>query len=244
MPLLSVSAADIDTAGLPLEVELPVEWLDHELSDAQVRAAAPGFVRARLSRSGKSVVVRGRVKAAVTAPCARCLEPTEIAIDAELSLLLVPAAPKPAHGAPTHGAPAHGDSKERRAGPKEAEHEFTADEAEIDTFDGETVVLDELVREAILLEMPNFPLCSEACAGIRPRTAAANGGAIGGAKRPLDPRLAPLGELRAKLFEPHGADETPAPRRAAARPAAVKRARATPLKANLTKTKKKTTKKE
>ena len=38
----------------------------------------------------------------------------------------------------------------------------------MDHYDGETVVLDPFVREAILLEVPNFPLCSEDCAGIQP----------------------------------------------------------------------------
>lgn len=46
------------------------------------------------------------------------------------------------------------------------EYEFSANEAEYDLYDGETVALDAFVREALLLEMPNFPLCSEDCPGI------------------------------------------------------------------------------
>jgi uncharacterized protein len=248
VPLLAVTANDIDTAGHPVDEDLPVAWLEHELADAEAHAIGPGHVSARLSRSGKDVVVRGRVKAEVEVPCARCLEPTRTSIDADLSLLLQPAPQaKPAHG---HGHAARGSSadaaaKGRPAG-KDAEYEFSASEAEIDTYDGETVVLDGFVREALLLELPNFPLCSESCAGIRPRAGAPGGITSAETKKPLDPRLQALSELKAKLFEPEGAGETPAPRRAAgaAKPAAKRRARSTPLKANLTKTKKKSTKKE
>lgn len=54
----------------------------------------------------------------------------------------------------------------RSAEAKLPEYEFSASEAEYDLYDGETVVLDPFVREALLLEMPNFPLCSEDCPGI------------------------------------------------------------------------------
>jgi uncharacterized protein len=61
------------------------------------------------------------------------------------------------------------------------------------------VVLDRFVREAILLESPIFPLCSEACEGIRPASDSAQGfeGAV------TDPRLLPLLELakRRKMKE-------------------------------------------
>lgn len=69
-----------------------------------------------------------------------------------------------------------GGSKKAAGGPRgqarakagdEDEYEFSAEEADHDVYDGETVVLDPFVREALLLEIPNFPLCSDDCAGIR-----------------------------------------------------------------------------
>jgi uncharacterized protein len=152
MPLLAIPANDIDVTGLPVDAPLPVDWLTGELSDADVTAVAPGRFQGRLSRSGAAdIVVRGRVQATVSTPCARCLGPATIPIAADLSLLLRPEA--------------RGDA---RRGDKETEREITAEEADLDVYDGETVVLDSFLREAILLEMPNFPLCSEACPGIRP----------------------------------------------------------------------------
>jgi len=216
MPLIEVSAHSIDAAGLKLEVELPVAWLDDELSDASVTATAPGHLTTRLSSTetsmraggGKAIVVRGRVRAALTTPCARCTRPATVDVNTEMTLLLQPVVSakvaKPAakaHGhAGGHGhagqAGAAEGAAERKDKRKEAEeeYEFTAEEADTDTYDGETVVLDAFVREAILLEVPNFPLCSEDCPGIGP--AAEHAPEPGDT---LDPRLAPLAALRAKL---------------------------------------------
>ena len=86
-----------------------------------------------------------------------------------------------------------------RAAKSDDETEFDGEDADIDTYEGEEVVLDRFVREAILLESPIFPLCSEACEGIRPASDSAPGseGAV------TDPRLLPLLELakRRKLKE-------------------------------------------
>lgn len=104
-----------------------------------------------------------------------------------------------------------------KGGEKELpEYEFASDEADLDVYDGEMVVLDGFVREAILLEMPIFPLCSESCPGIRP----ASPEAVDGGDTPtLDPRLAPLRALRAGLAGsasgPRGSGESTKDQRAA-----------------------------
>ncbi|WP_437581253.1 YceD family protein [Sorangium sp. So ce887] len=242
MSKIALSANDIDLSGTSLEMPLPTDWLNAELADVNVTSRAPGQLSARLSRTGNEIVVRGRVKASVAMPCARCLSPAALDIDAELSLLLRPAPKAEGHG---HGHrrddAGHGHRRDdaghghRRddaghngatkavAKTKEPEYEFSADEADVDTYDGETVVLDPFIREAILLEMPNFPLCSEACPGIGP--AASREDREGGsstlargaveedeAAPGLDPRLAPLSALREKLGQkPGGSDRRAQP---------------------------------
>lgn len=250
MPIVAVTAQDIDTAGIEINVDLPQNWLDHELVDAHAKSLRPGMLRARLSRSGASVVVRGEAKASVVVPCARCLEPANVELVGELSLLLkqAPASHEPRDkGAqekkPAVKADARGDSakwaeaaakmipewaatakkgqkdaagdekaavKKGKAGAKSVhkarkekepeEYEFTSEEADSDTYDGDTVVLDTFIREALLLEMPNFPLCSDTCPGIRPAAAAPDTDTGVSVKNDvLDPRLAPLAALSAKL---------------------------------------------
>ena len=98
MPLVSISAKDIDTAGIKVDTEIPVDWINRELSETEAEAKAPGHLAARLSKTSNNIVVRGDVTASVTMPCARCLTPTIVEIQGELSLLLQPA--PVAHGAP------------------------------------------------------------------------------------------------------------------------------------------------
>lgn len=179
--LLHFFAGDIKVDGLEVDHVLPQEWLQGKLSDSQMAACEDGHIRGRISRSGPhDMVVRCRIGASVECPCVRCLQPARIEVKTLLSLLLEPA--KRAHS--------------RHAQGSANEYEFNSAEADIDIYDGEKVVLDNFVREAILLEIPNFPLCSEGCPGIRPgpnsdlHTAAL--------EPPVDPRLAPLGAFRKK----------------------------------------------
>jgi len=226
MSLFAINAADIDAAGRSIEADLAVDWLDKQLAECDVHATEPGKLSVRLSRSGEDIVVRGKTRASLDVPCGRCLSPAKLNLEGELTLVLRPAKTLP-HQPATGGAraprgtggkastskglpdkaaatgavgTATGGGKGKRP-PKEKdlpEYEFASEEADIDTYDGETVVLDDLVREAILLEIPIFPLCSEDCTGIRP----ASSDMIDEAEEPrIDPRLAPLGALRAVLAQ-------------------------------------------
>lgn len=234
MALLSISAHDIDASGLAVQAELPLVWLKEELADADLEGAVPGRVDVRLSRSGNDVVVRGKVTADLRTPCARCLAPARVAIDTDLSLLLQPrptgAAAHP-HAHPKQHANGAANGAKKPRDEKEDEYEFTSEEADVDVFDGETVVLDPFVREAILLEVPNFPLCSEDCPGIRP---AAPAEPPEEAAPRVDPRLAPLGALRDKL---QAAAKAPskappaAPERLGASGPAKKKTKSAPAKA-------------
>lgn len=237
-PILVYAAGDLDSAGIPVDRELPPAWLAEHLSDVEATAERPGHVTGRLSLSGTDhVVVRCDARAEVTVPCARCLGPAPVDLRAELSLLLRPGKvlPEPARvlkAAETR--PDGGDvAKKRPAGPGTAaveaartlraakgaagrralgagvlarkgakgaagadseargarggklpEYEFSAEEADHDLYDGETVVLDGFVREALLLEVPNFPLCSEDCPGIGAVPEVSSDETAGGAPAP------------------------------------------------------------
>ncbi|MBK8257123.1 MAG: DUF177 domain-containing protein [Polyangiaceae bacterium] len=213
-PLFTVTVHDIDSGGLARAFELPVAWLARVLDDTDVEATEPGHADVRLSRSGSDVVVRGTAKAALMLPCARCLAPTHHSVTGELSLVLRPARVEHAttkgashggHGAKaSHAAAKDGSKKSGKDGKdaskngahrrpaEEDEYEFTSEEADQDVYDGETVVLDDFLREALLLEVPSFPLCSEDCPGIRPAQR-------NEPQSPMDPRLVPLAALKTKL---------------------------------------------
>ncbi|MGH7297773.1 MAG: YceD family protein [Polyangiaceae bacterium] len=166
----SIPVHDLDAAGKSFHFPVRSAWVRGALEGTNVAAPdADGRLEIRLSRSGTDVVVRGRLQADVTAPCARCLEPARVPVDLELSVLVVPAA-----------SLREGPGGEQDGGPEQAD---------VIPFDGETVVLDDLVRDELLLAIPMIPLCSEGCTGIRPELAREleqpeQGG--------VDPRLRPL----------------------------------------------------
>jgi uncharacterized protein len=172
---LSIATRDLDAAGKPYRFVLRPAWLREVLADTDVAPGpADGALDLRASKSGRDVLVRGRIKAQLVVPCGRCLEPARVAVDEELSALFVPAA-----------------HVKGSKGPDDV-FELTADDADTVPFDGETVVLDDVVRGELLLAVPMIPLCSEACPGIR-RPADP-----GEAKPAIDPRLSPLLRYKAK----------------------------------------------
>jgi len=103
------------------------------------------------------------------------------------------------------GAPA------RRRGGWEHAPELSSQDAALDTFEGEQITLDPFVREFILLELPMFPVRQDlpslpvnarasAPGSAGEPTASGNGPADSkGDATPLDPRLAPLAELKDRL---------------------------------------------
>jgi len=189
-PLLSISRKTLDEGPRELRAALPAAWLSRKLAEGAEDDAAPlgastdGKADLRIQPAGgDNFYVQGHVHATVDGTCGRCLGPAKIPVDAELSLLLVP---KVEAGRPVKG---------KKSKDSDGEFEFDPDEADLAHYDGETVVLDDLVREAIVLELPISPLCSEDCAGMASDPAVADRLA----QARVDPRLQKLAELRDKL---------------------------------------------
>jgi len=191
-PLLAVPRKDLDQGQKHILAAIPAGWLTKRLNvtdqeGPELSASEDGSIDVRLTPSGgDNFLLQGHVRASVTTSCGRCLGPAKVPVDAEMTLLLVPRAEEPKRPA-----------KGKKTKDSEGEFEFDPDEADIATYDGETIVLDDLVREAIVLEMPISPLCSEDCAGMRTDPAARE--ALEKVQGPKgDPRLAKLAEFLPK----------------------------------------------
>ncbi len=168
----SISVHDLDAAGKPFRFVVPAAWIRGALEATDVApGGSDGELAGRLSRGGRDVVIRGRLRAELDVPCARCLQPARVAVDEDISALAVET-----------GQLRESHSQER----DKEENEPGADEADILPFDGDSVVLDDLVRDELLLAIPMIPLCSEACPGIRPKPA------DDPLRGVVDPRLSPL----------------------------------------------------
>jgi uncharacterized protein len=202
-PEFSFPASNLDAAGKHFQLPLRAAWLRGALEGTAIGPSGPdGELDVRLSKSGTDVVVRGTLEAELVVPCSRCLAPAVIPVREELSVLAVPragATPAPTRGKRDRGGEAgkHGHADGEA---EEEEIEEDSGEADIISYDGETVVLDELVRDELLLGIPMIPLCSEACPGIRPERPTSDGapGASASADENIDPRLRPLLRLRDK----------------------------------------------
>jgi uncharacterized protein len=183
-----IPVTDLDAGGKPYAFAVRPAWLRGALEDHEAKAGQKtGKLAVRASKSGNDVVVHGTLDADLVVPCARCLDPVELPLHIEVSVLYVPTAEL--RGASKPGKAGKGGKE------SEEEYEFTAEEADTLPYDGETIVLDDLVRDELLLELPMIPLCSEACPGMSP---APGVNATEATERPVDPRLAPLMQFGAK----------------------------------------------
>jgi len=164
-PEFSVPVRDLEEGTREYVFPIRPEWVKNALEEGEIKASSDeGQFEARLSKTGKDVVVQGRAKTTLELPCARCMKLAKVPVDVEITALMVP-----------EGSMREGDPIE-------------ADSPDLVPYDGQTVVMDELVRDEILLGIPMIPLCSEDCPGMStgPRKE----------EPPIDPRLEPLKRIK------------------------------------------------
>lgn len=176
----TIKTTELDAGGKDYRHAIRAPWLRGVLEDHEAKATdKDGKLEVRASKSGHDVVVHGTIDAVLRVPCARCLEPVDLDIHSDVSVLYVP-----------------GDRAKDAS--EDGEVEYTLEDAEADTlpYDGETVVLDDLVRDELLLGVPMIPLCSDDCPGMSP--APGSDAKDPSETKDIDPRLAPLLAFRDK----------------------------------------------
>jgi len=172
----AIPVSNLDAGGQAFAFPVRAAWIRGALEDSNVEpAGTDGKLEIRLSKSGTDVVVRGSIRADLIVPCGRCLEPARVTVAETISTLAVPhAAMRDAHG-------------------EGGEADLPPEDADMIPYDGDTLVLDDLVRDELLLGIPMIPLCSEGCEGISARPPEPP------AEESIDPRLRPLLRLKKSL---------------------------------------------
>jgi uncharacterized metal-binding protein YceD (DUF177 family) len=129
--------------------------LESATSDERANAA-PDQVSIRAYKSGSDVIVQGAVDARLVGVCSRCLSDAQVALHAPFSVVFKSA------------GTGHRNERVRATGVHGANDEMEYDDDPLDheTYVGEQIVLDDYVRELLLVEFPIQPLCSESCTGI------------------------------------------------------------------------------
>jgi uncharacterized protein len=170
---------DIDERGKDYDFPVTGAWLDSALEGTPLRrdpAHGDGRFELHAQRNGDEILVRGDLTADLLVECSRCLSDTALHVETPVTSLL------------------------SQAGSEELPEEIELDSEDLDRaqFAGHEVVLDELVREHLLLECPMQPLCAPGCKGIQiPEKVRPPAEAFGEGR--IDPRLSPLEQLRDKL---------------------------------------------
>jgi len=122
--------------------------------------------------------LRGRFAGNFQVPCARCIEPVEISLAADIDLIFRPL-----------GADA--DVPERS---------ITASETEIGYYQKDSLLLEDVLREQVLLSLPVRTLCKPDCKGLCPRCGEnRNSHPCHCEEGPSDPRWEGLAGLRGRI---------------------------------------------
>jgi uncharacterized metal-binding protein YceD (DUF177 family) len=211
MPEFALQVIDIDETGKDYSFELKQPWLEQSLADANLRAdpeLKTGSLEVHAQKNGTEYLLEGRVRANLTTECSRCLGAAKVPVDTQFATLFARAAG--GHGAghkgPARRHAAHKDAVHKdgaghgASAPEEVELDEDDDEVVREEFSGHEIVLDNLIREYLVLECPMQPLCSEACTGIAvPKHVRPPEDVFGQSDSKVDPRLAPLLRLRDKV---------------------------------------------
>src|SRR6202167_6286808 len=122
--------------------------------------------------------LRGSFSGRFQVPCARCVEPVEIPLSADFDLIFRPA----------------------KADSEPLERSITAPETEIGYYQGDSLLLEDVLREQVLLSLPARTLCKPDCRGLCPRCGKnRNTQPCSCEEGPKDPRWEALTGLRSRI---------------------------------------------
>jgi uncharacterized protein len=156
---MRVNIDEIKESGLQRAWDVAREQLDEMVAGdpAGYRARGPLHVDAALEKLARRVRVAATAKAELQAACGRCLVPVSLDVPVDFELSLVPA---------DEYDDAAGGEKDANKGATGGS--FDAGAAEEDTYSGKVIDLDPIVREQVLLALPQYPVCTDACKGLCP----------------------------------------------------------------------------
>jgi uncharacterized protein len=122
--------------------------------------------------------LRGRFAGKFEVPCARCVDPVETPLQADFDLIFRPA----------------------DADAEALERSITAPETEIGYYQGDSLLLEDVLREQVLLALPVRTLCKPDCKGLCPRCGEnRNSHPCTCEVGPSDPRWEALAGLRGRI---------------------------------------------
>lgn len=167
-----IEVQDLNEQGRPFDLTYAPR--DLSLDDDSARLIADARIRGRATRKRDEVQVRGEIQTTVELSCDRCLAPVAVPVNVEFAALF-------------------GQEAEASAEAKELQ----GDDLDFSVYEGDSINLDEIVREQILLALPLRQLCRDDCQGLCATCRAdLNTQTCGCRHAEIDPRWAALKELK------------------------------------------------
>jgi len=168
--MTQIPIAEIPDEGLPLSYSEDPAELD--LAVSGVRFLQPIAVDLILVKAAQAISARGRIKTSVTCECVRCLSRLLVPLDIPVATQFLPALPPLPPG----------------------EYQMPSEAAEDYYYQDDVVVLDDLVRQEVILAVPFRPQCRADCRGLCPQCGQDLNVGTCACAPPPDPRWAVLRE--------------------------------------------------
>lgn len=124
------------------DVLIPADEIDLEIDNQRI--VGDVAFSATITKAAAATTVTGKIKSLIEIDCDRCLEPVKTPLDIDVDLEFVPVEQFSA----------------------DSERELTAEDLNVDAFNGESLDLKAIAREQILLEIPQQFFCREDCKGL------------------------------------------------------------------------------
>jgi uncharacterized protein len=147
---MRITPSDLVPDPLVLDLEIPPGSIDYAPDLRQVTALAVKGVADRIEehRGPKDVVedirLRARLSAGFEVLCARCLDPIARQVDQQVDLIFRPSGTDAEQG----------------------ERSISEAETEIGYYEDNGLLLEDVVREQVLLSLPDRYLCRDDCKGL------------------------------------------------------------------------------
>ncbi|MEW6265527.1 MAG: YceD family protein [Thermodesulfobacteriota bacterium] len=176
---LKLRVMDLPPEGIEIALEMTREQAQAGLADLAgepltLAAALEGNLR--VEKAGARILIKGRVRCAFQAVCARCLEEFILPVEEEIMVVFTPFT-----GEPT-------------------QEELEAEALNLEIFTGDEIDLWPFIKEHLVLGWPIKTLCREDCQGLCPVCGRnRNQGQCQCPTQSGHPGLAALKDLRDKL---------------------------------------------
>jgi uncharacterized protein len=181
---MEFKVTELEREPIDFDLELASGAVDFgEEAEQAGRLAAAGRAEVLHEHRGPRDIVadirlKGSFAGKFQVPCARCVEPVEIPLAAEFDLIFRPAA----------------------ADSEATERSITAPETEIGYYQRDSLSLEDVLREQVLLSLPVRTLCKPDCKGLCPRCGQnRNNQPCSCEEGPSDPRWQALAGLRGRI---------------------------------------------